>query len=169
MYNAFEIINYLTNKNWCRLKDISKDMNMEIAKVHRLLNTMVLQDYVEYDEVTRRYRLGLKFYTISYHMAKSGSLVAVARDHLDWAAEQLQETINLGILSNDSTEVKHIYKVQGNDDVYRIDTPIGGTTKNICHRIGKMHSCLYVSGRARFAFSRYGICKVYKYHDNFFG
>ena len=137
VFNAFEIVNYLISKDWCRLKDIAGDLNMDLAKAHRLLNTMVYQDYVEYDHVTRRYRLGLKFYTISYHMTKSGSLIAVAREHMEWAADQLKETINLGVLSNSKMDVKHIYKVYGNSDAYRIDTPIGEDVKSYASALGK--------------------------------
>jgi DNA-binding IclR family transcriptional regulator len=127
VFSAFEIINYLTGKGWCRVKDIAGGLNMEVAKVHRLLKTMTLLDYIQYDEETRRYQLGLKFYSISYHMLKSNPLISASRDDMEWAASQLYETINLGILTPDCTDMVHIYRLDGNAEAVRVDSPLGAS------------------------------------------
>lgn len=62
VYCAMEIINYLAGKGWCRVKDISQALNMDSAKVHRILKTMQIFNYIEYNAAARRYRLGMSFF-----------------------------------------------------------------------------------------------------------
>ena len=123
--SAFEIVNYLIGKEWCLIKDISASLNMDAAKVHRLLKTMTILDYIQRDNETRRYRLGLRFYSISYHMLKSDPLVSAARNAMEWAAAQLYETINLGVLTRDCIDMVHIYRLDGNAEAVRMDSPLG--------------------------------------------
>ena len=113
VWSACEILNYLTGKGWCRLKDISEDLNMDVARAHRLLRTLVLQDYAQYDPDTHKYSLGLKFFTISYSMSRD-VLISAARPHLEYAASELFETINLGMLDSNKAKLIHVYRVYGN-------------------------------------------------------
>ena len=113
VWSACEIMNYLTGRGWCRLKDISDDLDMDIARAHRLLRTLVLQDYVQYDPDSHKYSLGLKFFTISYSMSRD-VLISAARPHLEFAASELFETINLGMLDSNKAKLIHVYRIQGN-------------------------------------------------------
>jgi DNA-binding IclR family transcriptional regulator len=135
--NALTIIEYLTKRDWCRLKDISSDLSMDLSKVHRLVNTMLEKNYIEYDKNTRRYRLGYKFFTITHHMSQTNSLISLSRSHLEWAAVRLSETINLGILSGSMTSVTHVLQIEGNKDVVRLDVPVGSDTHIHASGLGK--------------------------------
>jgi DNA-binding IclR family transcriptional regulator len=124
VWSACDLINYLVDKGWCRIKDISQALDMDPAKVHRLLNTLVVHDFIQYDDDTHRYQLGFKFLTIAYHMSKS-SLISTAKPHLEYAASELFETINLGVLANDKSKLIHIYRVDGNLASSFTDVPLG--------------------------------------------
>ena len=137
VYHALEIIDYLTGKDWSRVKDIAQALGLDTARVHRLLNTMLHMDYIEYDPKTRLYRLGMKFYSISYHMSKDHSLVNVAREHMEWAAGQLCETINLGMLSSNHMEMTHVYRLDGNAKALQGLSPIGSSKSLHASAIGK--------------------------------
>ena len=143
--NAFKIINCLTGKDWCRIKDVAAELIMDETKVYRLMQSMLNMDYLEYDEITRRYRLGYKFYNISYHMSRTNSLLTVAREHMEWAASQLLETINLGVLSNSKNEVRQVYRIDCSSDLYRFEIPLGGNTFVYAAALGKMYIGIYVS------------------------
>lgn len=124
VWSCCEVIKYLSGKDWCRLKDIAQALNMDAAKVHRLLNTLAVHDFVQYDEDTHRYRLGFQFFTIAYHMSRS-SLISAAKPHLEYAAGELFETINLGMLANDKAKLVHIYRLDGNLSASYDDIPLG--------------------------------------------
>ncbi len=124
VWSACEIIKYLTGKGWCRLKDISQDLNIEQAKAHRLLNTLVAHDFVQLDEDTRKYRLGLQFYSISYRMSKD-TIVHTAKVYLEQAAAELFETINMGMLSHDKAKLVHVYRIDGALAADYSDVPLG--------------------------------------------
>ena len=124
VWDACEILKYLTGKDWCRLKDIAEAMEIDTAKAHRLLNTMAHHNFIQYNEDTHRYRLGFQFYTISYHMARS-NLLSAAKPHLEHAAGELFETINLGMLANDKSQLVHIYRLEGGLFEHYDDVPLG--------------------------------------------
>jgi len=124
VWSCCEVIKYLAGKDWCRLKDIAQGVEMDAAKVHRLLNTLAVHDFVQYDEDTHRYRLGFQFFTIAYHMSRS-SIISAARPHLEYAAGELFETINLGMLANDKAKLVHIYRLDGNLAANYADIPLG--------------------------------------------
>ncbi|TAH65425.1 MAG: IclR family transcriptional regulator [Anaerolineaceae bacterium] len=136
VYSALEIINYLTGKDWCRIKDIAEAIDMNVSKVHRLLNTMMKLDFVQYDSITRRYQLGLKFFTIAYHMSQS-SLISTAKIHMERAAKELFSTINLGIINNSKTEITCIFRLEGNLSPGLSDVPIGVNKTVNASAIGK--------------------------------
>lgn len=124
VWSSCEIINYLSQKEWCRLKDIASDLGMEQARVHRLLNTLSMHDFVQYDEDTHWYRLGFQFYNIAYRMSRN-SIISAAKPHLDRAAEVLLETVNLAVLANDKARLVHIYRLDGNLSSVYTDIPVG--------------------------------------------
>ncbi len=124
VWSACEILNYLTGKGWCRLKDIADDLDMDVARAHRLLRTLVLQDYAQYDPDTHKYSLGLKFFTISYSMSRD-VLISAARPHLEYAASELFETINLGMLDSNKAKLIHVYRVDGNLSTSFKDVALG--------------------------------------------
>lgn len=124
VWDACEIIKYLTGRGWCRLKDISQDLNIEQAKAHRLLNTLAAHDFVQCDADTRKYRLGLRFYTISYQMSRD-SIISTAKVFLEQAASNLLETVNMGMLSQDNAKLIHVYRLEGKLPADFNDVPLG--------------------------------------------
>lgn len=122
--NACDLLQYLVGKDWCRLKDISQALDMDQAKAHRLLNTLAIRDFVQYNEETRRYRIGFQFYSIVYHMYRD-NLLCAARPHLEQAAGELQETINLGVLSDGKERMSYVFRLDGVLSAVYDDVPLG--------------------------------------------
>ena len=99
---------------------------MDKAKVHRLLSTLALHDFIQFDEDTHRYRLGFQFYTIAYHMSRD-NLLSTAKPQIEYAAGELFETINLGVLTNDKSKLVYIYRLDGNLSAEYSDVPLGAS------------------------------------------
>lgn len=126
VYSAFEIVNFLAGKGWCRVKDIAMALQLDSAKIHRILKTMALLDYIEYDALTHRYRLGMAFFSISYHMTKGESILSMARQPMEWLAKKTAENVNFFMLSSlDHSKIVNIYRIENNIDISDIDEGIG--------------------------------------------
>lgn len=137
VYNAFEIVNYLAGKNWCRIKDISAALGMDPAKIHRLLKTMLMLDFIEYSRDTRQYRLGMAFYSITFHMSKGDYLINAAKQPMEWIAGELNETVNLFILNNlDKTKMANAFRIDGNMETTEFDEKVGRISTSVYNTAG---------------------------------
>lgn len=126
VYNAFEIVNYLAGRGWCRVKDISAVLGLDTAKVHRILKAMALMHYIEYDAKAHRYRLGMAFFSVAYHMTKGESILSVIRQPMEWLANKTLENVNFYMLSNlDHSKIVNIYKIENNLCLSGIDEGVG--------------------------------------------
>lgn len=126
VYSAFEIVNFLAGKGWCRVKDIAVTLEEDPAKIHRILKTMALLDYIEYDGVTHRYRLGMAFFSISYHMTKGESVLSMARQPMEWLAKKTAENVKFFMLSSlDHSKIVNIYRIENNLELSGIDEGVG--------------------------------------------
>ncbi len=126
VYCAMEIINYLAGKGWCRVKDISQALNMDSAKVHRILKTMQIFNYIEYNAAARRYRLGMSFFSISYHMTKGESTLSMIRQPLEALARKTSENVNFYILSDlDHSKIVNLYRIENNLSISSMEEGIG--------------------------------------------
>lgn len=126
VYHAFEIVNFLAGRGWCRIKDIAEAVQIDSAKVHRILKTMALLNYIEYEASTHRYRLGMAFLSISYLMTKGESILALVRQPMEWLARKTSENVNFYMLSNiDHTKIVNIYKIENNLSLSGIDEGVG--------------------------------------------
>ena len=126
VYCAFEIVNYLAGRGWCRVKDISAALGIDSAKVHRILKPRILLNYIEYNAKTHRYRLGMAFFSISYHMTRGESILSIVRQPMEWLANKTLENVNFYMLSSiDHTKIVNIYKIENNLLLSGIDEGVG--------------------------------------------
>lgn len=126
VYSAQQILNYLAGKGWCRVKDIAAILDMEPAKIHRILKTLQLFNYVEYNSELHRYRLGMAFFSIVYHMTKGNSTLSVIRQPLELLARKTQENVNFFILSNlDHAKLINLYRIEKNLPVSANEEGVG--------------------------------------------
>ncbi|WP_295580725.1 IclR family transcriptional regulator [uncultured Oscillibacter sp.] len=126
VYSAIEIINYLAGKGWCRVKDIAAALQMDPAKIHRILKTMQIFNYIEYSRETRRYRLGMAFFSIVYHMTKAESLLSMVRQPLEALAKKTSENVNFYILSDlDHSKIVNLYRIENNLPIANVEEGVG--------------------------------------------
>lgn len=126
VYNAQQITNYLAGKGWCRVKDIAQALQMDPAKIHRILKTMQMFNYVEYSSETHRYRLGMAFFSIVYHMTKGDSMLSAIRQPLEALARKTSENVNFYVLSDlDHSKMVNLYRIENNLSISGIDEGVG--------------------------------------------
>ena len=94
-----------------KLTDISARMNLHKSTVHALLKTLQLHGYIEQDDQSGKYRLGLRFLEKGQLLLQNLDIRDVARPHLQALSDETGQTAHLIIL--DGREGVYIDKVEG--------------------------------------------------------
>ncbi len=82
------------------LTDLSYQLGMPTATVHRLLSTFEELNFVEQDTDQGLWFVGLKAFTVGNAFLSRRDFVASARPHMHSLVEQCGETVNLGVIDN---------------------------------------------------------------------
>jgi len=139
------------------LTDLSQQLGMPAATVHRLLSTFEELDFVEQDADLGLWFVGLKTFTVGNAFLNRRDFVASARPHMHRLVEQCGETVNLGVI--DQGEVVFISQVES-QEVMRMIVRLGSRSPIHASGVGKallanmseqrVVSILQLRGLARF-------------------
>jgi IclR family KDG regulon transcriptional repressor len=116
------------------ISELSRAMDLAKPTVDRLLVTLVAAGFAEQDRRSRRYRLTHKLLGLADGVRARATLLEVARPYVIELAEQLAETINLGILSDSS--VVYLETV-ASSEVFRVEPRPGTILPAYCTALGK--------------------------------
>ena len=116
------------------LTDLSYQLGMPAATVHRLLNTFEELDFVEHDSEQGLWFVGLKAFTVGNAFLNRRDFVASARPHMHALVEQCGETVNLGVI--DDGEVVFISQVES-QEVMRMIVSLGSRSPIHASGVGK--------------------------------
>jgi len=105
-----------------RLKDIAGELGLNKSTVHGLLNTLKHYDFLQQDEETQKYRLGLAFLDISSRILNSMDIRMVAHSIIRDLCAKTDETIHLVVM--EGTDVVYIDKQEPCQSI-RLFTSIG--------------------------------------------
>jgi IclR family acetate operon transcriptional repressor len=99
---ALDIIETLgTSENPLGLQDLSKRLGLPHPTVHRLLGTLQNKGFVHRDPLTGTYSLAVKVLRLQATMATRRSLVVPAIPVLNHLAQELGQTVHLGVLAGE--------------------------------------------------------------------
>ncbi len=79
--------------------ELSRVLGVDRSTVHRLLGTLQRRGYVQQDQATRHYRLGLKVVELSRQVLDGLAWPAVARGHLEALARDTGESASLVVVA----------------------------------------------------------------------
>jgi IclR family acetate operon transcriptional repressor len=116
------------------LTDLSYQLGMPTATVHRLLNTFEELDFVEQDAEQGLWFVGLKAFTVGNAFLGRRDFVASARPHMHDLVEQCGETANLGVIEDG--EVVFISQVESRE-VMRMIARLGSRSPIHASGVGK--------------------------------
>ncbi|WP_274650141.1 IclR family transcriptional regulator [Paenibacillus humicola] len=100
-----------------KITDISRQMNLHKSTVHSLLKTLQLHGYIDQDEETGKYRLGIRLVEKGQLVLQGLDIRQAAKPHLHRLSEQSGQTAHLVVL--DRAEGVYIDKVEGDKAVIR--------------------------------------------------
>ena len=122
------------NPDGLSLTDLSYQLGMPAATVHRLLNTFEEFDFVEQDSAQGLWFIGLKAFTVGNAFVHRRDFVASARPHMHALVELCGETVNLGVI--DDGEAVFISQVESRE-VMRMIVRLGSRSPIHASGVGK--------------------------------
>ena len=116
------------------LTDLSQQLGMPPATVHRLLSTFEELNFVEQDAEVGLWFVGLKAFTVGHAFLNRRDFVASARPFMKSLVELCGETVNLGII--DHGEVVFISQVES-QEMMRMIVKLGSRSPIHASGVGK--------------------------------
>lgn len=117
------------------LSNISREIGLSKSTIHSLITTLEKLGYVQQDQVSGKYALGLKLFELGQVVHANMDLRTIAMPHLHSLAQKYQETAHLAVLSKG--EVVYIDKVDSPRSM-RIISQVGGRNPAHCTGVGKV-------------------------------
>jgi DNA-binding IclR family transcriptional regulator len=133
---AINIMEYLaTFKDGEGLSNISRGIGLSKSTTHSLITTLEKLGYVQQDQVSGRYSLGLKLFELGQVVHANMDLRSIALPNLLSLVQKYQETVHLSVLSKG--EVVYIDKVDSPRSI-SIISQVGGRNPAHCTGVGKV-------------------------------
>ena len=130
-----EILDYLSSKpRGERLTTISKELLLNKSTAFGIISTLEQLNYVEQDQETGKYVLGLKLFELGQASYTRLDLVSVAKPHISRLSEKYEETVHIAVLSG--SEVVYLDKVESSRSM-RVSSQIGVRQPVYCTALGK--------------------------------
>lgn len=116
------------------IAEISDTVGIGRSKVHRLVDTLRFLGFVEQDQASKKYRLGLRTFEIAAAAASRFDLGPGARQALQELVGTTGETVNVGVLQG--SEILYVDNVRGFGPL-RLEVEVGTRAPVNCVALGK--------------------------------
>lgn len=97
LQKALEILNCFTKKSSLGVTEISEQLDLNKSNVHNILTTFKAMGYLDQDDESGRYKLGLSVYSLCYSLGQNLSIGSVAAPYLQELADMAGERVYLAI------------------------------------------------------------------------
>ena len=135
LQKALEILNCFTKKSSWGVTELSEYLNLNKSNVHNILTTFKSMEYLDQDEETGKYKLGMAIYTLSRALGKNLEIGSIALPYMQELADKSGERVYLAIPHGD--EVIYVTSTYPQEAVYLMRTIMGERAKMYCTGLGK--------------------------------
>ena len=97
LQKALEILNCFTKKSSWGVTETSEQLDLNKSNVHNILSTFKAMGYLDQDDESGRYKLGLSVYSLCYSLGQNLSIGSVAAPYLQELADMAGERVYLAI------------------------------------------------------------------------
>jgi len=133
---ALDLIELLSDKEKeMSITEISKELNMGISTVHRILTALKYRGFIVQNPQTSKYMIGVKLFILGCKVQNTKNLIRILTPFLLKLSQSTNETINFAIL--DGREVICLYKIES-PEILRADIEIGSKLPAHCTTLGKV-------------------------------
>lgn len=132
---TLEIIDMLTETaDGLSFVDLQQKLGWPRSSTYNLLRTMAEAGHLEFDELDRKYRIGIRLWEAGQAFVRTRELARVAQRHLEAACSALNETVQLAVL--DGLDNVYIAKVES-DHHLQLVSNIGSRLPAYATGLGK--------------------------------
>jgi IclR family acetate operon transcriptional repressor len=140
-----------------RLTDLSMRSGLSPSTVHRLLTTLQVRQFVQFDQTDSLWHVGRKAFQVGSTFAQQKNFVAPALPYLRQLRDQTRETANLGV----AVDGRVIFLAQVESrEIMRAITRVGGATPMVNSGIGKALLSTYTAEDVAAIVASYGMHKL---------
>lgn len=133
---AFHILALLSDGKPRSLQELSEEIDLSTSTTFRQLATLAQYRYVQRDERTNQYTLGIACLELARAYNEGNDLRRVALPELERLRNETKETVHLAIL--DQVEIVYIEKLQGLHPIGLMGSRVGGRSPAYCTGVGKV-------------------------------
>jgi DNA-binding IclR family transcriptional regulator len=133
---AFRIFSLLSDGKPRPLVELSEAISLSPSTTFRILSTLAYHKYIERDEVSNQYHLGLACLQLAYAFLSSSDLRKVSLPILEALRDETKETIHLAVL--DQMEVVYLDKLPGLHAIGIMSSQVGGRAPSYCTGLGEI-------------------------------
>jgi DNA-binding IclR family transcriptional regulator len=130
------LLNTLADGKPRTLVELSAAIDLHSSTTFRLLSTLVSRGYVQRNEDTGRYSLGLACLELSQAYLAANDVRRAALSELELLRDATTETVHLALL--DKMEVVYLEKLPGLHAVGLMSSRVGGRSPGYCTGVGKV-------------------------------
>ena len=132
---ALDVLEFLSaNDLEIGIVEISKQLNMGLSTVHRILATLKSRNYIIQNPKTAKYRLGIKLFELGCEVQSTKNLIKMVRPYLRELSRITNETANVAILED--KEVIYLDTIESSETL-RTEIRQGTRTPAHCTALGK--------------------------------
>lgn len=132
---ALDVLEFLSgNQSEIGIAEISKQLNMGLSTVHRVLSTLKYRGYIIQNKKNAKYRLGIKLFELGCEVQNTKSLIRIIRPYLGKLLKMTNETANLAILEGKDVVYLDTF---GSSEILRTEIIPGTRTPAHCTALGK--------------------------------
>lgn len=133
---AIRVLGVLSDGRARSLTELSDRIEISTSTTFRLLATLAYHGYLERDDQTGKYRLGLACLELARAYHKSSDLRQQALSEMEKLRDETGETVHLGVLNE--LEVVYLEKLPGHHAIGLMSSTVGGRTPAYCTGVGKV-------------------------------
>ncbi|SEJ50160.1 transcriptional regulator, IclR family [Deinococcus reticulitermitis] len=132
---GLSVLSALAELRQASLTQIAKRAGLSASTAYRLLETLRQQGYVEWEERTGLFSVGLRAYQVGAAFSERNALLGAAQGEMRSLVDDLNETANLAVLRG--PEAVYVHQVEARQ-MMRMFTQIGAAAPLHCSGVGKV-------------------------------
>lgn len=135
LQKALEILNCFTEKQPLGVTEISDKLELYKSNVHNILTTFTAMDYLEQDEETGKYKLGIGVFNLCRAIGDNYNILSIALPYMREIVKQVGEIAYLAVPYED--EVIYLDAVYPSETLRPLRSLMGERNKMYCTSVGK--------------------------------
>lgn len=135
LQKALEILNCFNKKSSWGVTEISEQLDLNKSNVHNILSTFKAMGYLDQDEESGKYKLGLSVYSLCYSLGERLTIGSLAGPYLQELADFAGERVYLAIPHED--EIIYITSAYPKAAINLMRTVMGEHAEMYCTGLGK--------------------------------